>query len=88
MSEVSILIKAVDEATAVLKSVKGQIGGLDEAGKKASSETGGLNNLNAKMAALGANLTSVGQNLSTFATVPLVAAGAGFIKLASDAQET
>lgn len=47
----------------------------------------GLKSAREKIAAQGEELKKVGANLSTFVTLPILAAGAGMVKLASDAEE-
>lgn len=40
--KVEITIQAIDQATSTLNKIKGELGGLDDAGKKTSSRSGGL----------------------------------------------
>lgn len=57
---------------------------LEDIRKKSAEAAGGLDRLEAA----GKKLTSVGKSLTLFLSVPLTAAGAAFVKLASDAEET
>ncbi|MEB1806593.1 MAG: phage tail tape measure protein [Bacillaceae bacterium] len=58
-------------------------------GMKKASETSNnfTQNFNKKMTDVGKKMTSVGKSLTTFVSLPLLGLGAGFIKVASDAEE-
>ena len=79
--DVSILISAIDQASTTLRNIKQRVKDIDDSGT-------GVNNVANKLGLIGEKAKAAGQQLTTFATVPLVAAGAGLVKLASDAQET
>lgn len=57
---------------------------LDDIRKKAAETTTGID----KLEKAGKRLTSAGKTLTMFVTLPLTAAAAAFVKVASDAQET
>lgn len=59
--------------------------GLDKAGKKAESFS---KRAQKSFDKVGKGLSSIGRGLTVGLTLPLAAAGAGFLKLASDAEET
>lgn len=65
-------------------SIVGQMDDLDKTFKKASKE---INKFAKETSQLGADIGNLGKNMTAFATAPILALGAGAIKLASDLNE-
>lgn len=78
--------RAVNETTASINRMNNELHELNGAANLSSVSTQ-MADVGTKMQNMGQKLTSVGQRMTTAITLPIVAAGAASVKLASDAEE-